>query len=48
MTSNRLVSDFLMEEAQSVLRLWREAEVTVSITDTVDYIRRVAKPSMSL
>ena len=47
MTHYRLVSDCSNYEAEAVLRLWRQAEATVSITDTVDDILRAANASMA-
>ena len=47
MTNYLLVSDCSEAEAQSVLRLWREADATVSVTDTVEDVQRVAKASMA-
>lgn len=47
MTNYLLVRDCSEYEAQSILRLLREAEATVSTTDTVDDIRRVSKASMA-
>ena len=47
MTDYRLVSDCANYKAEAVLRLWRQAEATVSITDTVDDILRAANASMA-
>ena len=47
MTHYRLLSDCSNYEAEAVLRLWRQAEATVSITDTVDDILRAANASMA-
>lgn len=47
MTNYRLVSDCSNYEAEAVLRLWRQAEATVSITDAVDDIIRAANASMA-
>ena len=47
MTNYRLLSDCTKNEAEAVRRLWREAEATVSITDTVDDIIWVANANMA-
>jgi hypothetical protein len=35
-------SDFVIDEADSVLEVWRQADATPSITDTADDLRRAA------
>ena len=47
MTNYRLVSDCSSYEAEAVLRLWPQAEATVSVTDTVDDIIRAVNVSMA-
>lgn len=42
MANHLSVRDCSEEEAEAVLSLWRHAETTVSITDTLNDIRRVA------
>ena len=48
MTNQRLVRDCSKEEAESILNLWRRAEATVSSTDTMEDIRRVATAGMAI
>ena len=48
MTNCLVVRECSAEDAESVLRLWREAEATVSITDTIDDIQRAVMASTAI
>ena len=48
MTDQWSIRDCSKDEAESILDLWRRAEATVSATDTIDDIRRVATADMAI
>ncbi len=48
MTSDLSVRECREDEAAVVLHLWRQADTTVSVTDTIEDIRRAISESMSM
>ena len=48
MTSDLSVRECREDEAAAVLDLWRQADTTVSVTDTIEDIRSAIRESMSM